>query len=171
MLNHIQLRSGCLYNGYESTPDLHLCPSDDGRLAVVFRVHRRCSSTDVVAVVAERASRRSAEHRSRISWLAACRLMDGVTARNFSRAIWHCAASVLSPQHVSLTYKTHDEHKYTRYNIYLIHRELDKCPRRHSRSVHVQGDYYDSRTSFYFFFLRAACSFNFTLLSRIIFCT
>jgi len=70
-----------------TTPDLHLCPSNDDRLAVVFRVHRRCSSTDVVAAVAERASRRSAEHRSRISWLTACRLMDGVLARNFSHAI------------------------------------------------------------------------------------
>jgi len=134
--------------------DLHLCPSDDGRLAVVFRVHRRCSSTDVVAVVAERVSRRSAEHRSRISWLAACRLMDGVLARNFSHAIWHCAASVLSPQHVSLTYKTHDEHKYTRYIIYIliyiyyvVYSGFDKYSRRRPRLKHnmhyIQGDYFN----------------------------
>lgn len=74
--------------------DLHLCRLDDRPVALLE--HRWRGTGD-----------EADEHRSTISWSTACRLMDGVLARNFSHAIWHCASSVLSPQHVSLTCKTH----------------------------------------------------------------
>lgn len=78
---------------YEVT-DLHLCRLDVW--PVPLMEHRWRGTGD-----------EADEHRSTISRSTACRLMDGVLARNFSHAIWHCASSVLSPQHVSLTCKTH----------------------------------------------------------------
>lgn len=74
--------------------DLHLCRLDGRPVALLE--HRWRGTGD-----------EADEHRSTISRSTACRLMDGVLARNFSHAIWHCASSVLSPQHVSLTCKTH----------------------------------------------------------------
>jgi hypothetical protein len=118
---------------------LHLCPSD-GRVEVVLREQRCIAAAPVAAERVPRRSR-SAEHRSKISWLATCWLMDGVLARNFSHAIWHCTSSVLPPQHVSLTYKNQKK-RWVIYNvkwlfIYNISlcvcvvrgRSFDKCPR------------------------------------------